>query len=702
MHLKKSIDFFGKTLTVETGKLARQANGAVWVQYGDTIVLVTAVAADEAVVGQDFFPLSVEYREKTYAAGKIPGGFIKREGKPSDKEILTARLIDRPIRPLFPDHFRSETQIIGYVLSHDKENDPDVLAGFGASCALSISNIPFGEPIATVRVVKTDGTLIINPTMAQVEKATLEFVVAGSADSIMMVEGEAKEISEAEFLEALNKAHEAIRLLVALQKEIVAEVGVPKREVVLVELPSGLSEKVTAMALPGIEKAVRITEKAERRTALKTVAQEVQSGLLEEFPESASAIKEILHDLEKQSMRGMILNEGRRLDNRGVRDIRPITCEVGVLPRTHGSALFTRGQTQSLGVVTLGSKSDEQIVDDPTGEYSKKYLLHYNFPPFSTGEAKPIRGLSRREIGHGNLAERALKPVVPVANGFPYAIRVVSEILESNGSSSMASVCSGSLSLMDAGVPVKSTVAGIAMGLIKEGERVAVLSDILGDEDHLGDMDFKVAGTKAGITAVQMDIKIQGISTSVMESALDQAREGRMHIISIMEQTLAAPRTELSVWAPRILSMQIRVEKIGLVIGPGGKTIRKIIEETGVEIDIEDDGTVNILSNDAAAAHKAQNIIRGMVEEPEVGKRYQGEVKRIKDFGAFVEIMPGREGMVHISELELGRTNKVTDVLKEGQVIEVLIKSIGADGKIALSRKAVLQEDQAKSQAQTE
>jgi len=690
MEKSKSIELNGKTLSIETGKMAKQANGAVVVRYGDTIVLVTAVAAEEMGEYRGFFPLSVEYREKTYSAGKIPGGFIKREGRPSDKEILTARLIDRPIRPLFPDNFLFETQIIANVLSMDKENDPDVLAGLGASAALVISNIPFDGPIATVRVIKLNNEYIVNPAMEKVEHAELELVVAGSEDSITMVEGEAKEVPETDVLTAINTAHETIKKLIVLQRELMSEVPVEKRTVETDELPEGLEAKVQSLGLDKIKEAVKIREKAERRQALRKMKEEVLEALAEDYPESENIISEILHEIEKNEVRSMMLGDKIRLDGRGYTDIRPITSEVNLLPRAHGSALFTRGQTQSLGVVTLGTKADEQIIDALEGESSKKYTLHYNFPPFCTGEAKPIRGVSRREIGHGNLAERALKPVIPLNDPFPYTIRIVSEILESNGSSSMATVCAGSLSLMDAGVPVKDSVAGIAMGLIKENDQIAILSDILGDEDHLGDMDFKVAGTKNGITAVQMDIKISGISQDIMARALEQAREGRLFILDKMNETISEPRAEISRWAPRIIEFQIPIDKIGGVIGPGGKTIRGIIEQTGVVIDIDDEGRVTIASPDVEAVEEAVGIVRGMIEEPEVGKAYKGIVKRVKDFGCFVEFMPGKEGMVHISELELTRTNKVSDVVKEGDTINVIVKAIGTDGKIALSRKQYL------------
>jgi len=693
--VRKTIEINGKTLILETGKMAKQANGAVLVTYGDTSVLVTAVAAEEPNENVDFFPLTVEYREKFYSTGRIPGGFIKREGRPSEKEILSARLIDRPIRPLFPDDFQNETQIIANVLSMDREHDADVLAGLGSSAALGLSDIPFDGIIATVRIARVNGELIVYPTLSQVEQSDIELVVAGSEESIMMVEGQANQVAEADLLNVINTAHDSIKKLCALQKELFEGIAEQKREVIAKEVPEGLNEKVASIVTDGILQGIRIQEKKSRRKAIKETVSKAIEELQEEFPESEKMIKNICGKIEKEAVRKMVLDESVRLDGRGLDEIRPISCEIGILPRTHGSALFTRGQTQSLGIITLGSKGDEQIVDSIEGESKKNYMLHYNFPPFSTGEAKPIRGVSRREVGHGNLAERALKPVIP-EESFPYTIRIVSEILESNGSSSMATVCSGSLALMDAGVPVTGAVAGIAMGLIKEEDKVAVLSDILGDEDALGDMDFKVAGTKNGITAVQMDIKISGISSELMERALNQAREGRLHIMSEMDKAIAEARAEMSPYAPKIFDFKIPVDKIGTVIGPGGKTIRGIIEQTDVEINIEEDGTVVIASSDSAAAEKARGIIERLVEEPVVGKAYKGKVKRIRDFGAFVEFLPGKDGMVHISELDTNRTAKVTDIVKEGDDIDVVVKSIAPDGKIALSRKMYLLQQQEK------
>jgi polyribonucleotide nucleotidyltransferase len=701
MIVSKSVQIGDATLSLETGRVARQADGAVVVRYGDTMVLVTAVASSDVREDIDFFPLSVEYREKTYAAGKIPGGFLKREGRPSDKEILSARLIDRPIRPLFPENFRNETQVIATIISVDKEYDADVLAGVGASAALSISDIPFEGPIASVRVCKIAGNLVVNPKFSQIAEASLELIVAGSDDSIVMVEGEARENSEDEILEAIQFAHVEIKKLIALQRELVEAVGRPKREVVIPEIPEGLEAKVAELATEGLRTAIRIKEKKERRDAIKAVTKEVKEKLEEEYTDYMKKIGEFVHDLEKKETRSMMLSESVRLDGRKSDEIRPITCEVGYLPRAHGSALFTRGQTQALGTTTLGTKMDEQMIDALEGESYKSYMLHYNFPPFCTGEAKPIRGTSRREVGHGNLAERALKPVLPQNGTFPYTIRIVSDVLESNGSSSMATVCSGSLSLMDAGVPVSASVAGIAMGLIKENDDIMILSDILGDEDHLGDMDFKVAGTRNGVNAIQMDIKIKGISYEIMKQALENARKGRLHILDIMDEALGTPREDISIFAPRIITVSIPVDKIGMVIGPGGKTIKGIIETTGVKIDIDDSGVATIASDDVEAAQSARRIIETMVKEPEVGEHYKGTVKRITTFGAFVEFAPGKEGMIHISEVDLHRIQKIEDVLKLGDTVDVLIKRVDKDGKIGLSRKEYLLKQQKAAEAGT-
>jgi polyribonucleotide nucleotidyltransferase len=690
MIFTKSVTLGKETLTIETGRIARQADGAVTVRYGDTMVLVAAVADSESKDDLDFFPLSVEYREKTYAAGKIPGGFFKREGRPSEKEILTARLIDRPIRPLFPDNFKSETQIIATVISMDKDNDADVLAAVGASTALCLSDIPFDGPIASVRVGKLNGEFKINPILSEIEQCSVEFIVSGNEESIIMVEGEAHEINESEMLEAIRFAHDGIKKLIQLQKELISEVGKSKREIKPVAYPEGLTDAIETQTRKKISEAIRITEKQERRKAIKDINEEIINSLAEDYPDSDKLISTVLYEIEKEETRKMMLNESIRLDGRKQDEIRDITCEVSFLPRAHGSAIFTRGQTQSLGTTTLGTKMDEQLIDALEGESYKAYMLHYNFPPFSTGETKPLRGTSRREVGHGNLAERAFKPVLPAEDEFPYTIRVVSDILESNGSSSMATICSASLSLMDAGVAIKSSVAGIAMGLIKEGQQIMILSDILGDEDHLGDMDFKVAGTRQGITAIQMDIKIKGISYDIIASALDSAKKGRLHILDIMEQTMAHPREELSPFAPRITIITIPGDKIGAIIGPGGKTIKRIIEQTGVKIDIDDTGTTTIASDDSEKVQNAKELILSMIKEPEIGEHYKGIVKRITNFGAFVEIAPGKEGMIHISEMDIARTDKITDIVNLGDPVDVLVKRIDADGKIGLSRKEYL------------
>jgi len=691
MIVKKEREINGRVMSIETGRLARLANGAAVVRYGDTMILAVATASRSPREDLDFFPLSVEYQEKTYAAGKIPGGFFKREGRPGQNQILSARLIDRPIRPLFPKTYRNETQVVIYVLSSDKENSADVLGGVGASAALSVSNIPFEGPIASVRVGMIDGEFVVNPTLTQLEDSIVDLVVAGTEDSILMVEGESEEITEEEMLAALRVGHDSIKDIIALQKEVIAEINPEKMEVVAPELPEGLAQKVEDFALERMREAITIPEKQERHAALGVIRDELVESLEEEYEDDVKTIKGLFSDLEKREVRDMIINKNVRLDGRGMDDVRQINCETAFLPRAHGSAIFTRGQTQSLGTTTLGTKVDEQIIDALEGESRKSYMLHYNFPGFSVGEAKPFRGTSRREIGHGDLAERALKTILPDEDSFPYTIRIVSEILESNGSSSMASVCSGSLSLMDAGVPTKCHVAGIAMGLIKEEDEVRVLTDILGDEDHLGDMDFKVAGTREGITAFQMDIKIGGITFEVMSEALERAKNARFKILGIMEETINSPRAEISQYAPRILSMNIPVDKIGAVIGPGGKVIRGIIEETGAKIDIDDTGLVIIASVDSEAADKAKAIIRGLTVEPEVGTRYENAtVMKVMDFGAFVEFLPGKQGLVHISELDHKRVAKVTDVVKEGDKLTVVLKKVDREGRYNLSRKEAL------------
>ncbi|MCX8009824.1 MAG: polyribonucleotide nucleotidyltransferase, partial [Ignavibacteria bacterium] len=682
MILIKECEINGKTLSLETGRFAKQANGSVMVTYGETMVLAVAVAAEEPVEGQDFFPLSVEYREKVSAVGKIPGGYIKREGKPSEKEILSARLIDRPIRPLFPKNFMNETQVIVQVFSSDQEHDPDVLGAIGASAALTISDIPFEGPIGEVRVCLIDDKFVINPAYSQIEKSKLEIVVAGTEDSILMVEGEAREVSEETMLNAIEFGHEAIKKIVALQKELASEIGVVKKLVPeILDDEKAIEEDVENLCKGKIEDLIHTpTPKAERHQRMKQIFDEALESLKEKYPEKELLIGEKVHDLERTLMRKMILEESKRLDGRNTVQIRPISCEVGLLPRTHGSSLFTRGETQSLTTITLGTQLDQQMIEGLLPETSKKFMLHYNFPAFSVGEVGKYTGPGRREIGHGNLAERSLKSVLPDDSKFPYTIRVVSDILESNGSSSMATVCAGSLALMDGGVPIKKAVAGIAMGLIKEGDNYKILSDILGDEDHLGDMDFKVAGTEDGITGFQMDIKIKGISFEIMREALEQAKVGRLYILSKMNEVISAPRSQISRYAPHLIQIKIPIEMIGAVIGPGGKMIQSIQRDTGTEIAIDEDGTVNIAAVSKEGGEDAKTRIRLMTEPPQVGKVYKAIVKRIMDFGAFVEIAPGKEGLLHISQIDLKKVNKVEDVLKIGDKVEVKLVKIDNDG----------------------
>lgn len=688
----KEVEIGGKILSIETGRYAKQADGAVMVRYGDTMVLVTATAAEEAKEDSDFFPLSVEYREKSSAAGKFPGGFVKREGKPSEKEVLSARLIDRPIRPLFPKEFKNETQIISFVYSYDGENESDILGAIGASAALTISSIPFEGPIAEVRVGKIDGQYIINPTLREIASSDMEITVAGSEDSLNMVEGEANEISEEDFLGAIKFAHENIRKIIKIQNELRELCGKPKRVVEKKTIDENLLADVKELAYSKYKDIVAtVLAKEERSAKNKELNSLVLESLKEKYPEQEKVIKEVLHDMEKELMRQRILEKGLRLDGRNTTQIRPISIELGLLPRTHASALFTRGETQSLTTLTLGTKNDEQIVDGLLEEYTKKFLLHYNFPPFSVGEVGRMTGVGRREVGHGNLAERALKKVAPSENDFPYTIRLNSDILESNGSSSMATVCAGSLALMEGGVPVKHQVAGIAMGLIKEGDQFSILSDILGNEDHLGDMDFKVAGTSNGITAIQMDIKILGISFDIMEKALQQAKEGRMKILSIMNEAISKPRETVSPLAPSLITITIQTDQIGMLIGPGGKTVQGLQKLYGVEINIEDNGTVNIASANSESAKKCKDYIKLLTATPEVNEIYEGRVTKITDFGAFVEILPGKEGLLHISQIENKKVNRVTDVLKEGDTVRVKLLKI-ENGKFSLSRKVLLTE----------
>jgi len=689
---EKKLDLSGRPFSIETGKYAKQANGAVMVKYGDTRVLVTVVSMDSAKEDTDFLPLTVEYQEKTYAAGKIPGGFFKREGRLTEKETLTCRIIDRPIRPLFPDGYNFETQVIATVVSVDTENDPDIMALTGASCALSISDVPFYGPIAAVRVGRIDGQIVINPTLEQLENSGMDLVVAGSKESVVMVEGKFSEIDESVVLEAIFKAHQAIQPLIDMQLELMKEVGREKRE--FEEKPFG-QEYFSSAEEKNKEKiteAFKIKIKQERSNALSHLKRDYIDTLLDAADDNVSTkeASAAFSTVEKKIMRAIILDDGVRIDGRKFDEIRKIDIELGSLPRAHGSALFTRGETQALCTTTLGTSQDEQRIDDIRGETKKTLMLHYNFPPYSVGEARFLRGPSRRDIGHGALAERAISGVLPESETFPYTLRIVSEILESNGSSSMATVCGASLSLMDAGVPIKKHVAGIAMGLVKEGDNVVILSDILGDEDHAGDMDFKVAGTDSGITALQMDIKIKGVNEEILGNALSQAKDGRLFILSKMSETIENSRDNLSQYAPRILTIHINPDKIRDIIGPGGKIIRGIVADTGAKIEVMDDGRVDIITNNEESAQKAVGIIEDLTMEAEIGKIYEGKVVKVMDFGAFVEILPGLDGLVHISQLENHRVNQVRDVVNEGDSIKVKVLDIDREGRIKLSRKDAL------------
>ena len=693
MIRRKEVRLQDKTLLIETGKMAKQADGAVTVRCGDTVVLVTVCAAKSPREGVDFLPLTVDYRENTYAAGKIPGGFFRREGRPNEKEVLTSRLIDRPLRPLFPSGWACETQVIALVLSADQENDPDVLALTGASFALAISDIPFPHPIAAVRVgMSPDGSYVINPTYAELESSRLDLIVAGSADAVVMVEAGSSEVSEGEMLEAIMRGHDAIKTIVAVQGELAAEVGRTRREVPSKPEPEGVRERIAASFKDKLAAAMRLKGKLDSYAQVDALKKEMLATLTEAEPAVRAFAGSVWYDLQDQLLHEEILEKGIRLDGRRFDEIREITCEVGVLPRTHGSALFTRGETQALVTVTLGTSADAQKLDWIEGESLRRFMLHYNFPPFSVGEVKFLRGPGRREIGHGALAERSLLPLIPKEDEWPYTIRIVSDILESNGSSSMASICGGSLALMDSGVPQKAPVAGIAMGLVKIGEKYAVLTDIAGAEDHHGDMDFKVAGTARGITGLQMDIKITGITRDIMERALEQARKARLEILDTMSRALAAPRGSISPYAPRIITIQINKEKIRDVIGQGGKTIRSIVERTGCKIEVHDDGRVDIASTDESAAQRAVAIVKELTAEAELGKTYLGKVVRIVNFGAFVEVLPGVEGLLHISEIDEHRINEVRDVLEEGQEVLVKVIDIDGQGRVRLSRKAVLRE----------
>ncbi|HEX6600864.1 MAG TPA: polyribonucleotide nucleotidyltransferase [Gemmatimonadaceae bacterium] len=683
--------FAGRTLVIETGRMAKQAAGSCLVTFGETMVLAT-VTVSETKSSLPFFPLTVEYREKTYAAGKIPGGFIKREGRPSDAEILSARIIDRSIRPLFPEGFQNEVQVFCYVISADQENDADVLALVATSYALNASKTPFAGPIAGVRVGRVQGNWVLNPTFQQLEYSDMELVVAGSQDSIVMVEGGALEVSEADVVEALTVAQGGIRELIGIQEQLFKKAGrSEKMEWAPAPVTEGLHDRVRDLADVKISEALNQKDKHTRIAAVEAVKKQIAEELAADLPDNAKEIHGILGELEYNALRSQVLSTKRRVDGRSTTEVRPISIDLGVLPRAHGSALFTRGQTQALVAVTLGTANDVQRLDtiDAPSETTKSFMLHYNFPPFSTGEVRPVRGTSRREIGHGNLAERALQAVLPDFADFPYTLRIVSEILESNGSSSMATVCGGSLAMMDAGVPIRGAVAGVAMGLIKEGKKYAILTDILGTEDHLGDMDFKVAGTENGITSIQMDIKIEGLDLQIMKEALAQAKEGRLHILGEMNKALSAPRADLSEYAPRIVTLQINPEKIGDLIGPKGKTIRGIQDETGAELTVDDTGLVTIAAVGGDAMQRARQMVQAITAEPEIGATYEGTVKTTTAFGAFVEIMPGTEGLVHISELKHGRTDKTEDVVNKGDRVTVKLLDRDERGRLRLSMKAL-------------
>ena len=690
---KVEIDIDGKLISIEAGDLARQAGGAVIVRQGDTMLLVTATMAGQAREGIDFFPLTVDYREKTYAAGKIPGNFFRREARPGDIETLTCRLIDRPIRPLFPKAFKNETQVVALVISHDQTNPPDVNAITGASAALMISDIPFETPIAGARISRVDGKLIFNPTYEDTANSDLNLLMAGTADGIVMVEAGANEASEDDMMAALEFGHERIKQLIEIQIKLRGLLGKEKLVVEAPQVDEELKSKIHEKTAAKLTEAMQISGKHERSDTIKQIREDFKAELSpEELEEKAGAIKELFHDLEKDIVRNLVLDKHYRVDGRGLADVRPITIQVGYLPRVHGSAVFTRGETQALVSTTLGTASDEQRIDSLEYKGTKSFFLHYNFPAFCTGEVKFLSGPGRREIGHGMLAERSLIPILPDKDKFPYTIRIVSEILESNGSSSMASVCGGSLSLMDAGVPIKAPVAGIAMGMIKDGDRVAILSDILGSEDHLGDMDFKVTGTLKGINALQMDIKIGGLSHDLMAKALEQAKEGRLHILGEMDKALQSPREEMSQYAPRIVTITVPKDKIRDVIGPGGKVIREIIDKTGVSIDINDDGVVSIASTDEDSAKRAVEFVQNLVQEVEIGKIYLGKVKKIVDFGAFVEIFPGTDGLVHISQICDRRIKNVSDEIQEGDEIKVKVIDVDQQGRVKLSRKEALRD----------
>ncbi len=695
METKKqsvSVELNGKTLKFETGEIAKQAQGAVVATYAETVVLATVGIANQPREAIDFFPLTVEYRERTYAAGKIPGGFFKREGRPREKEILTSRLIDRPLRPLFDERFRNEIQVMVTVLSVDTQNDPDVLSICASSLALGLAGAPFAKMVAGVRVGKIEGQLVLNPTMDELKNSSFDIIIAGTKDAVTMIEGGSSEVSEEEVLEAIKFGHKYIKDIVALQEELLQKCGAKPNEYTFAEIDSALRQDVEALAKQYVLAAVKVTEKKEREAVLDKGITETVAHFAEKYPEQEKSIKQVIDKMLEKEIRRLILEENKRLDGRTFDQIRDINVQVGVLPRTHGSAIFTRGQTQALVTTTLGTMDDRQIMDELEGEYKKKFMLHYNFPPFATGEVKPLRGTGRREIGHGALAERSLAPILPGEEKFPYTIRIVSDILESNGSSSMASVCGGTLSLMDAGVPISNPVAGISIGLVLEKDKHATFTDIAGHEDHYGDMDFKVAGTHHGITAIQLDIKVEGLSYEILAEALAKAKKGRLFILDKMTAVLPASRKDISSLAPKISIIQIPTDKIKYVIGPGGKVIKKIIEDTKAEINIEDDGKVFVSGPNQESVNAALEMIGYLTADAEIGRNYMGKVTRLMNFGAFVEILPGKEGLVHISQLAEGRTEKVEDVVKEGDEIEVKVVEIDSQGRINLSRKAVLRE----------
>jgi polyribonucleotide nucleotidyltransferase len=689
-YIVESFDLDGKKITIESGRLAKQASGSALVTIGKTKVLVTTCVNKNIKEGIDFMPLTVNYVEKFYSAGRIPGGFFKREGRATEKEVLTSRFLDRPIRPLFPENYFLDTQVIATVVSMDEENDPDMAAMLGVSFSLITSEIPFNGPTAGVRVGRINGEFIVNPTYQEIEKSDTHLVIAGSSDAITMVEGSFDELDEEVLLSAINFGHNKIKELAAFQKSIISQLDIKKIEIPLQNKPEEIIEKIKENVYDELKKCILITSKQERNEAVSSLRERTKTLFSEIYPDNENIIYAVFEDIQKDILRNLILDEGKRIDGRGLKDIRPITCSIDEIPMAHGSAVFTRGETQALVVTTLGTKFDEQIVDAPEKESSKRFMIHYNFPPFSVGEVAPLRGPGRREIGHGSLGEKALRYVIPSKDEFPYTIRVVSEILESNGSSSQATICGATLSLMDAGVPIKSPIAGIAMGLIKENEKVAILTDILGDEDHLGDMDFKVAGTRNGVTALQMDIKIAGVTDDILRKALAQAKEGRITILDIMLKTINEPKKELASNAPQIITIRVKPDKVREIIGQGGKVIKGIIEKSGAKIDIDDTGKVNIYSSDKNSLDIAVAMINDITQEAEIGKIYYGKVRKIMDFGAFVEIFPGTDGLVHISQLDEKRVENVSDFLKEGDEVKVKVIDIDKAGKIKLSIKAAL------------